>query len=68
MTDSTAGAACCCLNRWVCRHGNGKTRDQMSMPCGFEMARTVEGCPKALRMQGEIVTPQAHPEPQACAI
>ena len=53
MTDNTAAARCCCLNRWACAvNANGKTRDQMPTPCGFEMCGTVEGCPKAARLMG----------------
>lgn len=49
--DNTAHANACCLNRWTCTaQHNGATRDELAMPCGFELCATVEGCPKAWRL------------------
>lgn len=57
MNDNTACLNACCLNRFACELG-GKPRNLEAMPCGFEMCASVEACPKARRMQGEVDPPR----------
>jgi len=59
MTNNTAHARACCLDRWTCYAG-GETlpRGEMSLPCGFEICGTVEGCPTRNRTERRAVDPE----------